>query len=333
MKGVYDCEIITQNDIGPGVVRTLLKGREIAQEALPGQFVNVQVAKTTDPLLRRPFSIHAVYPEEGVYTLLYVLRGRGTALLRKLPPGEKISVIGPLGKGFDLGDSPEAEHIVVAGGCGAAPLHFLCDALCARWGCEKVTVLAGAQNKDALLCEAEFKSHGVSVGVSTDDGSYGYHGYVTQLLAEHLVGEREEGRGKRKERYIPSPLAGEGWGEGDSQSIRVYTCGPHAMLKEVARICRESGVDNCQVSLENTMACGIGVCMGCVQKIRGERCECESGKADSSHSLGMTSEALGMTSEALGMTSGTPRMTSEHWHHERVCTDGPVFNAEDVIWD
>lgn len=281
MKGVYDCEILAQSEAGPGVIQALLRGPEIAREAQPGQFVNVQVSKATDPLLRRPFSVHAVYPDEGVYSLLYVLKGRGTALLRKIADGESVSVVGPLGRAFDLGSSPDAKHVVVAGGCGAAPLHFLCDALCRKWGCEKVTVLAGAQNKDAVLCELEFRSHGVNVGISTDDGSYGYQGYVTQLLEEHLAGQRGEGRGKREE-------------------TRVYSCGPHAMLREVYRVATEQGATSCQVSLENVMACGIGVCMGCVQKIKGP---------------------------AKGDTSG------RDWHHERVCTDGPVFNAEDVIWE
>ncbi len=203
----------------------------------------MQVSNTTDPLLRRPFSVHAVDPANGIFSLLYVVVGRGTGLLRHIPPGEKVSVVGPLGRGFDLGDAP-ATHIIVAGGCGAAPLHFLCDALCAKWGCESVTVLTGAQTKDSVLCEAEFRAHGVEVGVSTDDASYGHGGFVTQLL------ETPPERGNRK---------------GRRESTRAARI---AMMREVARICREAGVSSCQLSLENNMACGLGVCMGCVQKIR-----------------------------------------------------------------
>ena len=273
MKAVYDCEIVEQIEIGPGVFRTNLRGPEIARDACPGQFVNVRVAECLDPLLRRPFSIHAASPERGVFSLLYVVRGRGTKLLKAMQPGNSVSVVGPLGRGFDLGDSPEAEHVVVAGGCGAAPLHFLCDALCRKWDCSRVTVLAGAQCKDAVLCETEFRAHGVEVGISTDDGSYGYHGFVTQLLEQHLI--------QTGNRQLPTA------------NVRVYTCGPHSMLKEVARISGAAGVASCQVSLENVMACGIGVCMGCVQKIK----------------------------------------DSHGWHHERVCSEGPVFEAKDVIWE
>lgn len=276
MKGVFDCEIIGQSEVAPGVVRTLLKCEHIAKQAQPGQFVNVRVSQATDPLLRRPFSIHAAYPDEGVFGLLYVLRGRGTALLNKMQPGDSLSIVGPLGRGFDLGESAEDEHVVVAGGCGAAPLHFLCDALCKKWDCRDVTVLSGAQSRDAVLCELEFKSHGVNVAISTDDGSYGYQGYVTDLLEEHLKNRRSD------------------------RPVRVYSCGPHAMLHRVADISAKYGTAKCQVSLENLMACGFGVCMGCVQKIKGAQPGEESGI---------------------------------DWRHERVCKDGPVFDAEVVVWE
>ncbi|MCL5105150.1 MAG: dihydroorotate dehydrogenase electron transfer subunit [Armatimonadetes bacterium] len=293
MKGIFESEIIEQKEVAPGVVRAILTGPEIARDSRAGQFLNVHVAQTTDPLLRRPFSVHAVYPDQGVYSLLYVMVGRGTALLNKLRPGDKVSVVGPLGRPFDLGDSPDAQHIVVAGGCGAAPLHFLCDALCAKWGCDNVRVLTGGRSKNAVLCEAEFRAHGVEVGISTDDGTYGFHGVVTQLLERYLVesGEGEPpGEPARREPRPPVPCS----------QIRIYSCGPHPMMKEVARIAREAGVASCQLSLENNMACGIGVCMGCVQKIRGA-----------------------MTGDKSG----------RDWHRERVCADGPVFNAEDVIWE
>lgn len=292
MKGVYDCKIISQTEVAPGVVRTILIGPEIARESKPGQFVNVRVSDSTDPLLRRPFSVHAASPSDGTYSLLYVLVGRGTALLRKMQPGTKISVVGPLGSSFDLGNSLEAEHIVVAGGCGAAPLHFLCDALCEKWGCERVTVLSGAQSRNALLCEGEFRAHGVDVGISTDDGSYGYKGFVTQLLEERLSGSITDHKSQIT-----------------NDRVRVYSCGPHAMLREVARISLAARVQSCQVSLENAMACGLGVCTGCVQKIRDRA-------IDLSHD-----DALHRPHDAKG------------WHYERVCTEGPVFNAEDVVWE
>jgi len=275
MKGIYDCEVVAQSCVAPGVMRTILTGAEIARNSVPGQFVNVRVCETSDPLLRRPFSVHAVYPDEGLYSLLYVLVGKGTQLLSKVQPGIKLSVVGPLGNGFDLGEDPEEEHVVVAGGCGAAPLHFLAAKLCEKWGCGKVTVLCGAQTKKSLLCQAEFESFGGEVSVSTDDGTSGYHGTVTGLLEDFLA-------------------------DRDPKNVRVYSCGPHPMLKRVAEVSGSGGVKLCQVSLENHMSCGVGVCLGCVQKIRGAFRGDESGQG---------------------------------WHHERVCKEGPVFDAEDVIWE
>lgn len=295
MKGIYECKIIDQREVAPGVFRTRLDGPEVARQAVPGQFVNVRVSRMTDPLLRRPFSIHAVCPDEGVFSLLYVVVGRGTKLLQQIPTGECVSVVGPLGRGFDIGDSTDAEHIVVAGGCGAAPLHFLCDALCARYGCEKVTVLTGGRSKDAVLCETEFRAHGVEVGIATDDGSYGYGGFVTELLQQRLSTTSTQ---------HPTPIT------------RVYSCGPHLMMREVARICREAGVSSCQVSLENNMACGMGVCMGCVQKI-------------------VNSRQFAVNSGEGTVPSGNDncKQSTDDWHYERVCKDGPVFNAEDIIWE
>lgn len=275
MIGVFDCEIIEHSAVTHNTMRSVLKCPEIAANAMPGQFVNVKVSSGTDPLLRRPFSIHAVDVEKGTFSLLYVMVGRGTALLSQMKPGQFMSVIGPIGRGFDFGDIGNSTHLVVAGGCGAAPMHFLCDKLCTNGICANVIVLSGASNKDALLCEVEFKAHGVEVDISTDDGSYGYKGFVTELLAEKL-----------KE-------------IGDTSNVRVYSCGPHAMMKAVADISISAKVKSCQVSLENNMACGFGVCQGCVQKIKG------AGKGDNS---------------------------GRDWHYERVCKDGPVFNAEDIIW-
>ena len=275
MIGVFDCEILEHQAVTYNTMRSVLKCAEIAENAVPGQFVNVKVSAGTDPMLRRPFSVHSVNPEKGTFSLLYVMVGRGTALLSQMKTGQFISVIGPIGRGFDFGDIANSTHIVVAGGCGAAPMHFLCDKLCSTGICPNVIVLSGAGSKDAVLCEVEFRAHGVEVDISTDDGSYGYKGFVTELLAAKL-----------KE-------------IGDTSNVRVYSCGPHLMMKAVADISIAAKVQSCQVSLENNMACGFGVCQGCVTKIKGA---------------------------AKGDNSG------RDWHHERVCKDGPVFNAEDILW-
>ncbi len=277
MKGVYDCKVAAHTYEAPDVYRLILSCSEIACQAQPGQFVNVRVSSTTDPLLRRPFSIQAAHPDEGTFSLLYVVRGRATKLLAGVGPGETLSVVGPLGRPFNVDCPNDAVHILVAGGCGVAPLHFLCASLISRFGPDRVIVLAGAQTKESVLCEGDFRSLGANIRVCTDDGTYGTKGVVTDLLWDILSD-------------TPSDVK--------SSRVRVYACGPREMLREVARICREARVESCQVSLENFMACGLGVCLGCVQKLRRQTCP------------------------------GT-----DDWHYERVCTEGPVFEASEVIWD
>jgi dihydroorotate dehydrogenase electron transfer subunit len=273
MKRVYECEVVSQTKPAPGFAQTVLQGPEIAQSGMPGQFVNVRITKTTDPLLRRPFSIHTVDPDRGTFTLLYVIRGRGTELLARVPPGDKLSILGPLGRPFDVGNSRDALHVLVAGGCGVVPLRFLCESLCLQFGPERVIAFVGAQTKDEVLCEDEFRKLGVDIEVCTNDGSRGTQALVTQMFCNRLQSFLDAEQGS---------------------SLRVYACGPREMLKEVARICADAGIKSCQLSLENVMACGLGVCLGCVQKIKDGQ---------------------------------------EDWHYERVCTEGPVFEAREIVWD
>ena len=183
---IADCEIIEQTEIGPHVFRSVLVEPTIARASKPGQFVNVRVCGCYDPLLRRPFSVHAVDPEKGTFALLYDVIGRGTKLLMDMRVGDKVNVVGPLGSSFDVGEDSNAYHILVAGGCGAAPIHFLSDTICRKHSCNNVTVLVGARTGEAVLCEREFRAHGVKVEVATDDGSYGFKGLVTDLLRECL---------------------------------------------------------------------------------------------------------------------------------------------------
>jgi dihydroorotate dehydrogenase electron transfer subunit len=271
---IADCEIIEQTEIAPHVFRSVLVEPTIARTSKPGQFVNVRVAEAYDPLLRRPFSVHAVDPDAGTFSLLYDVVGRGTKLLMNMKVGDKVNLVGPLGTSFDVGALSTAKHILVAGGCGAAPVHFLSDWICKTHGCGQVTVLVGAKTGTAILCEREFVAHGVKVEIATEDGSYGYKGLVTELLDEHL---------KARDANIET---------------RVYSCGPMPMMRAVARVCHERHIESVQVSLESAMACGVGVCMGCVVK----GCESHDGAC-------------------------------EDWHYNRVCTEGPVFDARELVWE
>jgi dihydroorotate dehydrogenase electron transfer subunit len=285
-----DCEIIEQIEIAPHVFRSVLVEPTIARESKPGQFVNVRVCESYDPLLRRPFSIHAVNPQRGTFSLLYDVVGRGTKLLMEMNVGEKVSIVGPLGRSFDVGEDPNAKHILVAGGCGAAPIHFLSDYICQKHGCGQVTVLVGAKVGEGVLCHAEFVAHGVKVDVATEDGSFGFKGLVTELLDSHL-----------RQSEIRNPKS----------EIRVYSCGPMPMMRAVAKVCEQHRIDSSQVSLERTMACGLGVCMGCVTKTRD--CQCHSERSEES------------------VPNPKSEIRDPKW--SRVCSDGPVYDAKELVWE
>mgnify|MGYP001216103928 CR=1 FL=1 len=204
----------------------------IARNASPGQFVNIRVNNTDAPLLRRPLSIHAV--KGSSLEVLYEVVGPGTKILAKKKAGEILDVIGPLGKGFNSSGVKNA--ILVGGGMGVAPLLSLAQH--AR-GAAK-TVLIGARTKEEILCTQDFKKLGCEIIVSTDDGSAGFKGRITALLAEFL-------RVKSCELRV----------------TKIFACGPRPMLYAVDRVCVERGIRG-ELSFEEHMACGFGACLGCV---------------------------------------------------------------------
>ncbi|MDP2938151.1 MAG: dihydroorotate dehydrogenase electron transfer subunit [Candidatus Omnitrophota bacterium] len=219
----------------------VLRAPKIAKESLPGQFLNIKVNDTYEPLLRRPVSIHIV--KGANIELLYEVVGKATEILSRRKTGEYLDVIGPLGNGFNypLSAIRYPLSVLVAGGMGIAPLIFLAEKLLkprvSRHKLE-VVVLIGAKTKDQILCEKELKNLGCEVKIATDDGSKGFKGYASELLKEVL-----------------STI--------DYRLSTIYACGPKPMLKEIAKISKKHTIP-AQLSLEEHMACGIGACLGCV---------------------------------------------------------------------
>ncbi|MFA5144870.1 MAG: dihydroorotate dehydrogenase electron transfer subunit [Candidatus Omnitrophota bacterium] len=235
-----------------------LEAPDIAKESLPGQFLNIKVSNTYEPLLRRPLSIHSVRGRN--IEVLYEVVGKGTKVLSEKGPGEVLDVIGPLGNGFTFNSWAHglagSRTILIGGGMGVAPLVFLADKIAglrARGTKFKAQVLIGAKTKGNIICEKEFKDLGCSVKSATDDGSYGFKGRITDLLKNIL----------RSASYdLP---------------ITIYACGPRLMLKEISAISRKYGIP-AQISLEEHMACGIGACLGCVVNTKqGLRRVCKDG--------------------------------------------------------
>ncbi len=259
-----------------------LEAPNIAANSLPGQFIEIKISSSLDPLLRRPLSIHwaghlpivkssSRHKKANIGTgnlkIVYEVVGKGTEILSQKRPGDYLDIIGPLGQGF-VYRTPNTEHrtpILVAGGMGVAPLFFLAEKLVhgpQSTAHGKPLVVIGARSKEGILCEQEFKKLGCEFRVATDDGSQGFKGRVSDLLANLLLTV-------------------------DCRLSTIYACGPKQMLKALTQISKQYNIP-AQVSLESHMACGIGACLGCVVN-----------------------------------TSGG---------FKRVCKDGPVFKAEEIIW-
>jgi dihydroorotate dehydrogenase electron transfer subunit len=204
----------------------------------PGQFVMLSAGARgsvprLDPLLPRPMAIYRVQPRDGgaEVEILYKIQGRGTALLAEALPGQCVRLVGPLGTPFEL-PPEDLRAVLVGGGTGTASLLEL-----ARRARERapVSVLLGARSREDLMGVADFEALDVELAIATEDGSLGTQGLVTRLLEQTLDAHPR---------------------------VVVYACGPTPMMRACAKLAEARG-QRCQVSLENNMACGFGVCLGC----------------------------------------------------------------------
>ena len=229
--------------IAPDVWRMQVRAPGIAGRTQPGQFVHVRVPGLLHRLLRRPFSICDARPAEGSLTIVYKVVGEGTRALSGIAAGAQLDVIGPLGRGFTI-PSEDVRAVIVAGGYGAAATYLL-----ARRSPRPPVALVGGRTRKDLLLLQEFRDLGCEVRTSTEDGSHGRRGMVTDLL-EELLSEPD-----------PQP-----------RTVNIAACGPTPMLKAVAGIARRYGVA-AEVSLDEHMCCGVGACFTCVARVRSEHSE------------------------------------------------------------
>lgn len=257
----FKTTILSNQEVSPEYYRMKILAPGISDLAQPGQFVMFRSQATDEPLLRRPFGIFQTgtlpsdcdgLPDKEFVEILYKVVGRGTAIMRELHEGDRVELLGPLGRGFELADDGEGQ-ILVGGGIGLVPLYMLASELVKR---SKVRLLIGGRSRKDVLMVTEFERLGVETYVSTDDGTLGEEGPVTQVL-------------ERKLSKFPEAA--------------VYACGPMPMLEAVSRICQPRQVA-LQVSLEAFMACGVGACLGCVVKGAGHSeqqprylCTCKEG--------------------------------------------------------
>lgn len=245
-----------------------LKSPEIANRTTPGQFVMLRIPGCREPLLGRPLAIYRA--EEDFVEVVYAVVGHGTELLSRQQVGMKLEIWGPLGNGFPEAEADE-EPILVAGGIGQTPMRMLAVRFLERSAEQEVTLLMGHRSSVWMACVDDFRQLSEDYGyrlkmeLATEDGSLGHRGLVTDLL-----------NGCWREKS------------------HVYACGPLPMLRRVSEMAEERGAA-CHVSLETPMACGMGICFGCVTKRK----------------------------------AATP----EGWDYCRTCTEGPVFDASQLIWE
>ena len=304
------CRVLANRVVAPEHNLLTVATREIGRRAQAGQFAQIRVPGGA-VFLPRPFSFLAADGDRCMFLSRAI--GPGTHALAVLAEGAELELLGPLGHGFDLTVAAAGEVILVGGGVGVPPLVHAAAELAPLTG----TALIGAALGEFLLCEQELAALGWHVQVATDDGSRGHHGLVTELLEQALA------RASVRDAAVPAPAttrphaeqtlervpgrqaatmppdgaqAPAGAAKRGGRRSTVLACGPHAMLRRCAELAAVYGAA-CQVALEEPMACGFGVCLGCAIRVHARHPDDPPGPA-----------------------------------YALVCRDGPVFPAEKVVW-
>ncbi len=244
-KFILDLFVTESTKLNANYVLLKMTSPSALPDMLPGQFAELLVSDSPKTFLRRPISVNFLDKERNEVWFLIQIVGDGTRHLAEIPVGNIINVVLPLGNSFTMPQNASDELLLVGGGVGTAPMLFLGEEL-AKNG-YKPTFLLGARSKEDLLQLDLFAKYG-KVYTTTEDGSSGEKGYVTQHSILNKVNYQQ-----------------------------IYTCGPKPMMMAIAKYAKERNID-CEVSLENTMACGIGACLCCVEKTNeGHICVCTEG--------------------------------------------------------
>ncbi|OGF44296.1 MAG: hypothetical protein A2452_05740 [Candidatus Firestonebacteria bacterium RIFOXYC2_FULL_39_67] len=255
MKTLVKTKVLSNKKVSSQYWKMRVLAPSIAAAAIPGQFLSLKIGSDNIPLLRRPMSIHRIKPP--FLEILYKVRGKATEMLSRYHSNDFLEILGPLGNGFQS-DVPCKTAILVGGGYGISPLLALHERL--KKLDKKIITIVGAKSAELL-----YKEGFTGVKTVTEDGSSGIKGLVTKALDKTCCGL-----------------------EGDAV---IFACGPDRMLKAVSDVAVTYNIP-CQVSLENLMACGVGVCLSCVCAVK-----------------------QGFKSE-----------------YKRVCVDGPVFDSKEIEW-
>ncbi len=234
MSVVEQVEIVTKEQLTKNIFKFAILSEEMAKVALPGQFLEIRVNDDIEPFLRRPISIYKIDKEKNQLEFIFQVKGKGTQILAQKSIGDKISVIGPLGKG-DFKFENYKNIAIIGGGIGIFPLYEL-----ARQASQNanVTTYLGFRSKDFVVLEDEFSKVSNKLVLTTDDGTYQEKGFAIDFLKKDCESQKPD---------------------------CIFACGPLPMLKAIKDFAIENEIP-AQVSLEERMGCGIGICLGCAVK-------------------------------------------------------------------
>lgn len=254
-------KLVKKEQLKSDIFKYSVEAPDIVKDAKQGQFIEIRVSDNVEPFLRRPISIHNMDKENGILEFIFQVKGKGTKILSEKVEGDLIDIIGPLGHGtFEYNDFQNIA--IIGGGIGVFPLYEL--AKNAKNDGKNVNIYLGFRNKDFVVLEDEFKELANELILTTDDGSYSEKGFAIDFLKKDVE---------------------------DGKIDCIFACGPLPMLKAVRNYAIEKNIP-CQISLEEKMGCGLGVCLGCAVK--------------------------------------TAESSSENPEYVHVCKVGPVFEAKDV---
>jgi dihydroorotate dehydrogenase electron transfer subunit len=259
-------EILANKKYGENLYKLEVFSPYVCRNCQPGQFVNIKCAYegVLDPLLRRPFSVYEVDKKFNVFSILYLVKGKGTEFLARLVKGEMLVFMGPLGIGFK--DSEEIKnYLLLGGGIGVAPLSLIAKELVDTG--KNVFFLAGFKDEAFFLWERDLIKIARNYKIFTENGSFGQKGIPSIFLKENIHLYKD---------------------------YKLVVCGPKEMLKNIQGILNDFPGMAADALMEERMACGIGVCMGCTVKIKKSR---------------------------------------GGFEYKKVCSDGPIFNLMEVIFD
>ncbi len=228
--------IIKNMEVAKNIWEMSMSSPKLASAAYAGQFLMLRVRDELSPLLRRPFSFSTIDSSSGMFSILYKVIGHGTRIMTSLKPNDTVDVLGPLGRGFRLPPENARKVWLLAGGIGIAPFFELLTYIKKTKRDLELTLFYGATTANELVKSDFFEDNSCLLNVCTDDGTYGFHGFITGAMEKTC--------------------------SSTGNPDYFYSCGPNPMQQKIIKWAKDTGISG-QVSMETAMACGMGVCLGC----------------------------------------------------------------------